>query len=227
MNIIFCYGGNKEFEIAGHEIGYEYGVRFPSSVRFKLFFADQDWKNPNRKGYMKFLQNHTPVMATVLDLCYEEEFDLVMSWAEEVAQFVTRDVVIIPKIKGIINKLPKQINGKRVVLGYSVPTLYGATYVPKEEFNGRSIHLLGGSIKNQIKIFDSMIKICNIVSIDGNYMARVAWFGDIWTQNNKKYGSWTRNKNGRAIEAFKESGKNILGMWKEKQKNLWNYKYGV
>ena len=176
---------------------------------------------------MKFLRIYTPVMATVLDLCDENQFDLVMSWAEEASQFVSRDIVIIPKINGIINKLPKQINGKRIVLGYSVPTTYGATYIPIEEFRGRSIHLLGGSIKNQIKIFDSMIKICNIVSIDGNYMARVAWFGDIWAQNDKKYGSWKRNKNGHAIEALKESGKNILDMWKERQMNLWTYRYGV
>lgn len=226
MDIIFCYGCNKKLGEIAVNLGYKYGARYPCSVPFELFFADQNWNRPNRIGYMKFLKKHNPVTATVLDLDSEDKFDDVMSWAYEASEFVRRDIIIIPKITNIINKLPHQIGGKRVVLGYSVPSNFGKTDVCIEEFERRHIHLLGGSIKRQITAFETLIKISSIVSIDGNYIARKTWLGQTWSQNNKKYGSWKQARDNRNyLELFKESGINILNMWKEKHHNLWNYKF--
>ena len=73
-------------------------------------------------------------------------------WAEEAAQYA-ESVVIIPKVSGVIDRLPRRIGKARIVLGYSVPTRYGGTNVPLWEFNGWPIHLLGGSPEMQFALY--------------------------------------------------------------------------
>lgn len=122
-----------------------------------------------RTAYMKALDKHRPYMATVLDLEREDQFDEVMSWAEEASQYVS-EVMLIPKYDGAIARLPRTINGKIVRLGYSEPTAYGGTHVPVEEFAGWSVHILGGSPLAQYE----RAKHLNPVSVDWNYAMKTA-----------------------------------------------------
>ena len=142
----------------------------PSTVYHPPQFIDQNWKNPKRDVYMQCLAIHRPRIATVLDLEHEDQFDEVMAWAEEASQHVTESVIIIPKAMGIIDRIPESINGKRITLGYSVPTSHGGTYVPLWEFGSRPVHLLGGSPVNQFEL----MRYLNVVSLDNNYNAKIA-----------------------------------------------------
>lgn len=171
--LIYCAGGNKRLAQIAIDAGFEYGARLPDTVYFPLYFADNDWKKPNRAAYMAGLARHRPHMATVLDYEREGQLGEVLDWAEQAAQYVER-VLIVPKVFSSIGELPGQIGGKEVVLAYSVPSKYGGTQVPVWEFAGRLIHLLGGSPKAQINAYLHLHNVADVVSADGNYAQKMA-----------------------------------------------------
>ena len=216
--LIFCRGGGKaSFVKIALEAGWLYGARLPSTIYDNLYFADQDWKKPDRQTYMKDLDKYRPVVATVLDLEREEQFSEVMDWVEEASEFVDK-VVIIPKVSGIISRIPKKINNKYIVLGYSVPTKYGGTRVSPLEFEGRPVHLLGGSPFRQMEFYLCM----NVESADGNMMNQQANLCRYWSPlfNDKKQ-NWIQlketgdnRKDGANLECFRLSCYNIMTAWK-------------
>jgi hypothetical protein len=174
MNLIICTGGNHDFTKIAESHGFLYGIQFPDIARKQVFFADQNWKNPKRREYMDALRLYRPKIATVLDLERQNQFGEVMEWAHQASQFVEEDIVIIPKVNGIITKLPQAINNKRVVLGYSVPSMYGTTNVPDNEFYGWPLHFLGGEPYRQCFYVKRFYKHCQIVSIDCNFHQKMA-----------------------------------------------------
>lgn len=220
MILITCVGGNVLCMKCSIEHGFKYGVQLPSPIYNRLFFADQNWKNPVRQKYMLALALYRPTIATVLDLERPEQYNEVLSWAEEASQYVEK-IVIIPKYSGVIPNLPKQINNKEVILGYSVPTQYAGTKVSVEEFKGYPIHLLGGNVFQHL----TLTKKLKIVSIDSNTHLKMAnqycqyfSFQSNWTWANP---NWPTLKeadgrrwegNGR-MEAFRRSCVGIREFW--------------
>jgi hypothetical protein len=229
--LIYCAGGNSRFVRIAVDAGFLYGAQLPDTVYediAPLWFADQNWKAPRRDVYMARLAQHRPTQATVLDLEREEQLPVVLDWAEEAAQYVER-VVVIPKVFGIIPRIPDRIAGSDVVLGYSVPTRYAGTEVPVWEFERRPVHLLGGSPQAQMRLTHYL----NAISADGNYMMRMAThFCMFWMPGNARYASnrwWPtlREANGgenwggddAPYEAFRRSCENIRAGWLEFSRN--------
>lgn len=222
MNLITCTGDNYHFTKIAVAAGYKIGAQLPLTVYARLFFGDQNWKKPRRAPYMHALAMYRPEMATVLDLESPTQDNEVMSWAEQASQF-TENVIIIPKYNGAVAKLPRSIKGKRVVLGYSVPTLYGGTTVPVEEFLGWPVHLLGGSPHQQLPLCRKL----DVISLDCNFHLRMAnvscqFFSFPMPEWNAKNTDWPTLKeadnvawdgNGR-FEAFRRSCDNILKFWR-------------
>lgn len=168
--LIYC-APNSIFGAIALRYNFEYGCQMPTALpSFPLFFADQDWKEPDRTGYMRALAKYKPNVATVLDLERPDQFDEVMSWAAEAAQYVRETVIVIPKFQGSVEMIPETINGKKIVLGYSVPTSFGGTSLPITAFGRRPVHLLGGRPQKQM----SLAGRCNTVSADANMMSRMA-----------------------------------------------------
>ena len=86
--LIFCAGGNRRYAEIAKDAGYLLGARLPSTVYFEpLYFADQEYQQPNRAAYMDALARYRPYMASVLDWETPEQLPAVMSWAEEAAQY--------------------------------------------------------------------------------------------------------------------------------------------
>lgn len=168
--LIYCADGNRRFAEIAIQHGFAYGAQLPNTIYYQPQFVDQNWRNPVRDKYMASLAQYKPELATVLDLEREEQFDEVVSWAHEAAEHVTESVIIIPKVFSAIQKLPREINGKPVRLGYSVPTRFAGTEVPIWEFSGWPVHLLGGSPQEQMKL----AKYMNVSSADGNYAHKMA-----------------------------------------------------
>lgn len=168
--LIYCAAGNRRFAEIAIRHGMTYGAQLPNTTYFPADFVDQNWKNPQRNKYMEALKTERPRLATVLDLEHENQFDEVIAWTHEAAQYVTEAILIIPKVRGIVPRIPEKIGGKRVRLAYSVPTSYAGTPVHPDEFRGRDVHLLGGSPLAQIRLAQKM----NVVSIDGNYAQKMA-----------------------------------------------------
>lgn len=220
MHLIYCADGNKQFAKIAIEAGFRYGARLPArGLHHKIFFADHDWKQPNRERYMSELEKHKPTLATVLDWERDEQLPEILAWAEDAAQYVEH-VLIVPKISGGIKRLPRQIGGKSIFLAYSVPTHYGATPVPAWEFIDWPVHLLGGAPHKQLELAYYL----NVVSVDGNMHQMMAVkFCAIYEANPRRYkrGHWPTLKettgynweNDAHYEAFRRSCKNIIEMW--------------
>lgn len=189
----------------------------PDTVYGPLYFADQDWRNPDRKRYMTEIARYRPEMASVVDLEREGQLPEVLDWAEEAAQYVQR-VVIIPKVVGIAQRLPHRIGRSAVVLGYSVPTRYAGTAVPVWEFAGWPVHLLGGSPHQQMRLSHYL----NVVSADGNMMSKMAVERcQFWRWQKGSKGHWVsleeadgeRWGEDAPYEAFRRSCLNIAQAW--------------
>lgn len=219
-DLVYCADGNSAFAAVAVESGFRYGARLPATVYQQVWFADQDWKRPNREAYMRALAKHQPEVATVLDWEREEQFGEVMAWAEEAAQYVRR-VVVIPKLPGTLERIPARIDGADVVLGYSVPTSYGASPVPLWEFGRRPVHLLGGSPHRQMDLAGYL----NVASADGNMAHQQAHRCRFWSRTRTYKGRWVQlsetgdtDGDGANLRAFRLSLINILEAWKERQR---------
>jgi hypothetical protein len=204
-----CAGNSKWGEIAVQH-GWLYGCRLPAEKPTQtLYFADQDWKKPDRARYIASLKKYQPQMATVLDLEREEQFDEVMGWAEDATR-IAQTVIIIPKVYGIIDDIPERVGGAQIVLGMPAGKHSGQA-PPLWEFGRRPVHLLGGSPQKQMELACYL----NVVSADGNMACKMATrFCKFWTPH-----KWVQLKGygkDAPYAAFGLSMKNIMAAWKER-----------
>lgn len=164
IQLIYCAGGSTKYAKQLPD-GWKFGARLPGlNYEGDLAFVDNDWRNPDLPSYQKAVKAYQPEMATVRDWDDTTNRAEVVEWAETIAPDV-KTLIIIPKVMGTIDQIESVIGGKPVVLGYSVPTKWGATSVPLWEFGRRPVHLLGGSPANQLKAG----RYLNVVSADINY----------------------------------------------------------
>ena len=217
-DLIYCADGNQFFHDVAVEAGWLYGCKLPKKPYGPLYMADQNWKKPNRAAYMEALSTYKPKIATVVDWERQEQLPEVLDWAEEASQHVDR-VIIIPKVNGGIQQIPERINGKEIILGYSVPTKYGGTQLMIHEFAKRPVHLLGGSPQKQLNTFLHMRNMTDVVSLDCNTMVRMAnatcafWENRRWKTLRAADGS--RFDGNGPNEAFRRSIINIMEYWKK------------
>lgn len=188
--LIYCADGNKRFASIAVEHGLKYGARLPGKVYLPPYFSDQNWKKPEKEKYMAMLAKHRPVLATVLDYEYPDQFREVMGWAE-LASCYSETVIIIPKVIGSIGHFPPYINQKPVRLGYSAATSFAGTKVPLGDFRGYPVHCLGGSPAIQMDIHRKI----GILSADGNMIAKMARKCQFYSPGFRaKNNSWPRLK---------------------------------
>lgn len=171
--LVYCGGGNRRFAELAVAAGYRFGARLPDTCYLPPWFADQDYRRPNRGAYMAALERWRPNLASVVDWERPEQLPEVLDWAEEASEYVER-VLIVPKVIGGLPRLPRRVNSRDVVLGYSVPTRYGGTSLPTWEWAGWPVHLLGGSPQAQMHVWRHLAGICEVVSIDGNMANKLA-----------------------------------------------------
>lgn len=218
--LIFCADGNPRAAEIACGAGWRYGARLPSTVYRPPYFADQDWRKPDRVAYMAALAEHRPRYATVLDWEREGQWPEVLSWAEEAAAYAER-VVVIPKIPGTIPEIPIRVGGAEVVIGYSVPSRYGATSVPLWELRGRAVHLLGGSPQAQMRTWEYLGGVCDVCSADGNMLLKMANTRCCyWSPEPSEKGRWhPMNHEVEAdatFEAIRRSCANIMAAWRRR-----------
>lgn len=228
--LIYCADGNQRFAEIAIKAGFLYGAQVPNTVYFDPEFSDQNWKNPDLEKYAAAVAKYKPRLATVLDWERWEQRDDVLMWAEEIAPHV-ETIIIIPKIFGNIETIPRVIAGKPIRIGYSIPTTFGGTIVPLSEFGRWPIHLLGGSPIKQRKLS----KYLNVVSLDGNYHLKMATrYNQFFVANGSarfsrnRFWPTLRESNGgknwgdgsstadAPYEAFRRSCEAIMAMWQNK-----------
>jgi len=245
--LIYCADGNERFASIAIKAGFVYGARMPATVYFPPDFIDQDWKKSRCKAheefgapscdlcalkrselrpvYMERLAGHRPTQATVLDWEWESQLSEVLEWAEDAAAYAAI-IIIIPKVVGGIDLLPQTVGSKKVHLGYSVATSYGATTVTPMEFKNRPVHLLGGSPQEQKWLW--LRSGMNVVSVDGNMHLKMAtkhnaffdplkttrrgYWPSLVDYDGRKWGDGS-NKSDAPYEAFDRSCRNIWAYW--------------
>lgn len=218
--LIYCAAGGKRYSGIAVECGYKYGAQLPGTASYPVYFADQNWKKPDREGYMAALKIHKPHIASVLDWERQEQLSEVLSWAEDAAMYADT-VMIVPKVQGGVSQLPRTIAGKPIILGYSVPTRYGGTQLHLAEFLGTSVHLLGGSPHAQM----TLARYLNVCSVDGNMPALMStrfskfWQSGRWVSiiaaDGKRWND-DADKTNAPYEAFRRSCINIASAWKKR-----------
>lgn len=219
VELIYCAGKNRAFDQAAHDAGFMLGARLPCPVYLPIQFADQDWKKPDRVGYMASLAQHRPAMASMIDIEQAADIPTALNWAEEAAQYVGT-VVLIPKVSGVIAQLPQRIAGADVRLAYSVPTKYAGAVLMLSEFGRMPVHLLGGSPQAQMRLRHYL----NVVSADGNMANRMAMNLQYWTNGDARFSKdyyWPKLReagiepgdNG-PLTAFALSCQNIIAAWR-------------
>lgn len=233
IDLIYCAAGNLRFMQIAVDAGWLPGGRLPGTMYHAPYFADQDYKNPNRARYVAEIAKHKPSVATVIDWQTGVDRAEVMGWAEDIAPYV-ETVIVIPKIKGTVDLVPCAVGGKPVRLGYSVPTSYGGTPLAYQEFGRRPVHLLGGNPFKQVRLSH----LLNVVSADTNYhqlmaTSRTQFFsldihqtaknkhwptlGDVGLlQHKSSLFEWKAPTNAPYL-AFGLSCHNIMTMWKQAQ----------
>lgn len=214
VEVIVCLGNNKDVYEIVKRIGLRYGCRLPEDTPDGdgVYFADQNWKKPNLDNYLRSIQKHKPHIATVIDIESEPLFDEAMRWAYAISNCVNQ-IIMIPKIEGVIDRLPCEINDAEVILGYSVPTSHGGTPIPISRFAHRKVHLLGGSPHKQLNLARENKLLVN--SIDNNYIwMKASKFGEYWTgKMNGETRQWLRGAN--RLDAFEKSCLNLLRAWND------------
>ena len=212
VTLVYCAAGGKRFAEIALDAGFVYGAQLPKAPSWPIWFADQDWKRPDLARYVAAIRKHRPVQATVLDWERHDQLPDVLAWAEAVAPYVER-VVIIPKVFDGIERLPRQVGGAQVVLGYSVPTRFGATETPVWEFAGWPVHLLGGSPQAQLHLAHYL----DVWSLDGNAAQRAAQRGVWWSASRRQW--VTRDPDlstdhDMPYRAFERSCREIMRAWR-------------
>lgn len=203
IDAIYSMGKNPldPGSIIGHYAGFLRGAR-SSEVRpfwaqlqsefrgFKMEFVDCFWRDFDWSGHLEIVAALQPRYATVRDVMTKAQceeagvtyypLEQVLEWATELSSFA-RDVIVIPKYD-CTDAIPEGF-----MLGYSVPSSYGATPLRVEAFAGRRTHLLGGSWKAQLAYMAAMRD--DVVSIDFNYANNISrWLR--WLRTDGSMGQW-------------------------------------
>lgn len=232
VKLIYCGVGNEKLDSLAVNVGIHYGMQFPASKKppFPIYFSDQNWKKPDKDKYIDWVAEYQPKIATVLDVEASNQLDEAISWGELISPYV-EEIVLIPKVNGIIEEIPRRINEKKVVLGYSIPTTHGGTTVPINEFSGWDIHILGGNPQKQLEMYDKMAEIeGSVTSIDCNYISMKATkFCAVWTRKLIRNRQWMDLQDiiGYKVKdsmytAFALSCVSLVSAWHEKLGGLYH-----
>ena len=138
-------------------------------------FVDNDYFNYIHAKHLNDVQAARPKYATVKDIMTETQcaqagieytpLEQILEWGEELAEHA-ENVIMIPKYD-CMDKIPEKF-----MLGYSIPTTHGGTPLAIDAFQGRRVHLLGGSWKQQIAGLNALGE--DVVSLDINQTLVIA-----------------------------------------------------
>lgn len=164
-------------------------------------FLDIHWKKYDFGRHLEAAARFRPLITVAQDVDQGRHLDSVLKQAEELNRYTTL-VVIVPKDPKLARCLNTAIPSSHL-LGFSVPTKYGATRIPPKHFT-RPVHLLGGRPDVQRRLASQM----PVVSLDCNRFTLDAQFGDYFD------GAIFRpHPKGGYRRCLKDSIKNIENLW--------------
>jgi len=194
LDFIFTFDNLTDISVfLAHDAGLKIGTRSQKVIlknaerwnwRFQLTFIDNEYSNYDHELHLECATVYAPKYVTVRDIMSESQcreakikyytLKEILAFAEDL-QKVAENVIIIPKYD-CVDEIPPSY-----VIGYSVPSSYGSTPIPITRFAGRRIHLLGGSLKDQIGYVNQMPD--EVVSLDTNWVNKIANYGQFVLSN--------------------------------------------
>jgi len=180
----------------------------------RLGFLDVEWENYSFKRHLEAAKATLPLMTVAQDVVNISCLDSILDQACELALYCTF-VVVVPKDISLIPIMDYAIPSE-FLLGYSVPTKYGATLIPPHVFK-RPVHLLGGRPDVQRGLADIML----VVSIDCNRFTIDAKYGDYFDGE-----TFRPHPVGGYKRCLSDSIKNINALWYNYPKEKENLMYG-
>jgi hypothetical protein len=157
--------------------GWRPGARYTNTrdIRHTSFagigFLDIHWKRYDFSRHLAAAERLRPFMTVARDIESVSQLDDILREAEALKMFASH-VVLVPKDPNLHGRFDEFLP-KQYVLGFSVPTRYGATQLAPENFT-RPVHLLGGRPDTQIEYARQM----PVASVDCNRFTLDAAFGD-------------------------------------------------
>lgn len=201
---IFCQGSNQFIPEIAYNSGMMYGTRHCESPVEQPFFVDINWKNYEWEDYLNKLKHWKPVMAMVPDfLDITQKKDLYKK-IRQLKELGIMKIMVCPKFNGAIQYIPSFCT-----IAVSIPSRYAGFLPDPKELENRKIHLLGGSPQKQVKYIRDHPNL-NILSVDGNAIAKNARWGVHYGERNK----WEKAEN----TVWKERG--YYGTVEESAKNI-------
>lgn len=135
------------------------------------------------------------------DVIRRRDLPRALDEAQELAAYCDY-VVVVPKARSLAEQLNDVIPA-HMLLGFSVPTKYGATSLSPRWFK-RPVHLLGGRPDVQRRLADEM----PVVSVDCNRFTLDAAFGDYFDGE-----TFRPHPRGGYERCLRDSVRNINRLW--------------
>ncbi len=167
-------------------------------------FLDFNFHKPDFELHLRMVKKIQPKYAVAPDILDAKELDDVLEKAEELSKYAT-NVIIVPHLSGLVEKIPSKF-----VIGYSIPTSYGGAEIGMWELQGRKVHLLGGTPRQQFKAWQY---IPGVVSIDGNSYIKMAQYGK-YLGKDLTWQSDLKNTGKDMGDLIKLSIDNLVRVWK-------------
>lgn len=191
LDLIFTVNGAGGFCCMAANSGWRYGVQsgtaghrphicpyHATQATHALTFIDNDYFHYDHADHRALVAEYRPKYATVRDIMSKAQCEAagiafypreqIEDWAFELSEHA-ENVIVIPKYD-CLDQIPEAF-----MLGYSVPTSHGGTPMPLSRFQGRRVHLLGGSWARQRAALAELGE--DAVSLDNNYLMKTAAFG--------------------------------------------------
>ncbi len=205
-----CHG-RPTLEIAA-EFGWLPGARYTNLRDLRGFdrigLIDIDWEHYDFERHLAAVRDLCPHLTIARDVTDADQLPEILEQAWELNRWA-RKVVIVPKDVRLAGRLTELVPSK-FILGYSIPTRYGATFIPPEVFGRRLVHLLGGRPDVQ----HHLTRTLRVYSIDGNRITLDAGFGDYFTGN-----SFRPHPEGGYYRCIRASLHSIEELWQTKLKS--------
>lgn len=195
---------SKKVSSIALEYGWFPGARYTNMRDVRDFeeigLVDINWKQYDFEKHLNAVSMLKPLFTVARDIEDIHELDDILYQADKLLQHSTF-VIIVPKDTRLIDI--DTIIPPQYLLGYSVPTRYGGTEIPKESFK-RPVHLLGGRPDVQRNLANFM----PVVSFDCNRFTLDASFGDYFDGS-----KFRPHPTGGYENCIRDSIKNITSIW--------------
>ena len=168
----------------------------------EIGLIDVDWREYDFRKHLDAVRTTRPLLTIARDVEDIKNLTEILDQAHELSLWC-KHVVIVPKDQRFQDSLALLVP-RKFILGYSVPTRYGATQVPIEAFGRRRVHLLGGRPDVQYRLAQRL----NVFSLDGNRFTFDAAYGDYFNGHH-----FVKHPGGGYLRCLRDSLKAINTLW--------------